>query len=276
MSREDTKDPIPLRDMQTWMQNALVDPRGVSREDLARRIVPSNKLSASQRLGIYQTSYILRLCKCLAEQFPALGRALGPDLFDQFAREYLAEMPSQSYTLYDLGLRFELFLQDSRPDKDLPETEQESWIDFMIDLARYERQLFVMFDAPGHEGKDWPSADTLDADLVLQPCFALGAYGFAVAAYYHAGQDEEGAGVPARMNTYAAMVRKDFLTTTYPITQHHHSFLQAMLVDKNVDHALERVARETGLPIGILRESWHKEIRPPWIREGFFVHRDFV
>ena len=32
---------------------------------------------------------------------------------------------------------------------DVDPKEREDWIDFMVDLARYERELFRLFDAPG-------------------------------------------------------------------------------------------------------------------------------
>ena len=275
MTGEFTEQRGALRQTQTWMQKALLDPRGVNPDELARQLAPSDRLNAAQRLGVYQRSYILRLCKCLAEQFPALCRALGADLFDRFAREYLAEMPSDSHTLYELGRRFPQYLQDNRPDRDLPEEEREDWIDFMVDLVTYERQLFVMFDAPGHEGRSWPDAETLDRDLVLQPCFALGLYRYPVAAYYHRGQDEPGPEFPRRMDSYVALARRDFLTTTYPITELHHRFLQTMLAENDVDRALEQVAKTGGLPFGVVKRSWQTDVRNRWIEAGFFVHRRF-
>ena len=79
-------DPGALHALQEWMQNALIQPSSAAKQEVDQRFKASNRLSASERLAIYQRSYISRLRLCLAEQFPASRHALGADLFDQFAR----------------------------------------------------------------------------------------------------------------------------------------------------------------------------------------------
>lgn len=256
-----------LRDMQAWMQEALINPRGVRAEEVAARLVPSNRLSAEARLGIYQRSYITRLCACLAEQFPASRHALGPALFDQFARVYLAEEPSDSYTLYELGRRFPAFLEASRPDAETP----EPWVDFMLDLARYERALFVLFDAPGHEGKDWPTVATPDADLVLQPCFALGAYRFPVAQYYHSVTDQAEPSLPPMEDSFVAMARYEYVTSSFPISRLQYGLLKAIQETGSIDTALTLLARREGAPEDQVRLAWAGQIRARWIGNRFFV-----
>jgi hypothetical protein len=146
------KGPAPLADVQAWMLAALLRPEGVDREALDRHLVAGPRLDAAMRLSVYQRSYVSRLVQCLSEQFPALCHALGEALFADFARAYLRDEPSESHTLYDLGRRFPGWLEASRPDRDRPAGEREDWIDFMVDLARYERELFRLFDAPVSPG----------------------------------------------------------------------------------------------------------------------------
>lgn len=268
------KKPPSLRDTQEWMQNALVNPRSVQAEDVAARLTPSNRLSASERLAIYQRSYISRLCACLAEQFPASRHALGPVLFDKFARAYLAREPSDSYTLYDLGRRFPAYLDETRPDREEPDERQEIWVNFMIDLADYERKLFVLFDAPGHEGKHWPTSDTPDEALVLQPCFGLGAYRFPVANYYHSVTDQSEPQLPPVVESYVAITRYDYVTSSFPITPLHYKFLQALQQTQSIDSSLDRVAQELNVSIAMVRASWTGHIRDQWIANHFFVERD--
>ena len=155
--------------MQRWMLDALILPGRVDRDEVERRFTASANLQPAACLAIYQRGYILRLGKCLAEQFPALCHALGEKLFDQFAREYLRVCPSDSYTLYELGRRFCDYLEDARPDRDLLPEQREGWIDFMVDLARYERLHFRLFDAPGHEGGPWPTPELPDDRLIYSP-----------------------------------------------------------------------------------------------------------
>ena len=269
-----TTSPTSLHDMQQWMQTALIHPQAVKHEEAAARLKPSNRLSANQRLAIYQRSYITRLCACLAEQFPASRTALGEDLFDNFARVYLARDPSDSYTLYELGRRFPSFLEETRPDTETTDSEQEHWVNFMIDLAHYERKLFVLFDAPGHEGKDWPTPNTADEDLILQPCFTLGSYRFNVASYYHNATYQTETQLPPLSQSYVAITRYDYLTSTIPITYAHYEFLKSMQETHNIDRSLERLATLLNMPIDNIRESWTKEIRNRWINNHFFVNRD--
>ena len=263
-----------LRGMQEWMQSALVDPDSVQKQDVAAWLMPSNRLSASERLGIYQRSYIARLCICLAEQFPASRHVLGSVLFDQFARVYLAQAPSDSYTLYELGRRFPAFLQETRPDSEQPEERQETWVNFMIDLANYERTLFVLFDAPGHEGKRWPTSETLDEALVLQPCFDLGAYRFPVANYYHSVADQSEPQLPPLAASYVAITRHDYIMSSLPITQLHYEFLRALQQSQSVDISLDYVANKLNVSNAMVRASWEGQIRDLWIDNHFFVVRD--
>ena len=264
---------ISLQDMQAWMQNALVHPQRVQLQDITERLTPSNRLPAADRLAIYQRSYISRLCACLAEQFPASRTALGTELFDKFARVFLARDPSDSYTLYELGRRFPAFLQETRPDSSDQDAGEEHWINFMIDLATYERTLFVLFDAPGHEGNSWPASDTPDENLVLQPCFELGAYRFPVAGYYHNAVDQTEVELPPFGESYVAICRYNYLTSTVPITRPHFEFLQSMQQTQSVSASLELLAERLGVSIESVQTSWKFQIRDRWIKNHFFVDR---
>jgi hypothetical protein len=196
------------------MHEALVFPRRVSRAAIEGRLASLAGLSGAEGLAIYQRGYFLRIASCMREQFPALCHALGEPLFNDFVSEYIRERPPESHTLYDLGRRFPLFLEQSRPDRDQPTQTREVWIDFMVDLARFERQMFVMFDAPGHEGKSFAGPATADDRLRLQPAFDLGAYRFPVAAYYHAVRQKQRVELPPAEAGFVALVRTDYVTRT--------------------------------------------------------------
>ena len=79
--------------------------------------------------------------------FDGFCHALGDELFNDFVAEYAREAPPESYTLYDLGRRFTDYLEVNRPDRD--EELRESWIDFIVDLARFERSVFCDVRLPG-------------------------------------------------------------------------------------------------------------------------------
>lgn len=257
-----------LAAVQRWMHEALVFPRRVSREAIDGALV-----GGAAGLAIYQRGYFLRIASCMREQFPALCHALGEELFNDFVAEYIREQPPESHTLYDLGRRFPAFLDDSRPDRDQPEEMREVWIDFMVDLARFERQMFVMFDVPGHEGKSFATPGTPDTELRLQPAFAIGAYRFPVAAYYHAVRQKQPAELPPAEPSFAALVRTDYVTRTVLLSELEYLFLSAMVDSGGVEDGIEAVARHLGAAADEVRRSWTSAqgSRRRWIEGGFFI-----
>lgn len=256
---------------QQWMLNALIHPENTEGSSIDSKIQSSAQLSARQCLHIYQKGYILRLTKCLAEQFPALNNALGEALFEQFARLFLQSYPSTSYTLYDLGKRFADFLESERPDKD--SEEKESWIDFMIELARYEQLHFSLFDAPGHEGNPWPTPHCSDQQLITQPCMALAQYRFPVAWYYHSCKSNPDVAPPGAETSRVVLVRKDFFVTTYPLTEVHFLFLRHVQQHGSINTAISYISNLTKQPENLVRQSWQTEVKRRWIEAGFFIEK---
>jgi hypothetical protein len=266
----------PLDALQRWMLDALAAPGNFDRASVAERLLPGPQLDAGACLAIYRRSYVLRLRKCLAAQFPATRHALGAALFDDFADAYLRACPPDSYTLDALGRRFAGWLEETRIDRDRPVEAREDWIDFMVDLARYERELFVLYDAPGHEaglppGCQWPAPDTDDAALTLQRCLVLKHYRHAVPWYYHEVRAGRRPGFPPPAEMHAVILRRDYRTVTYPVGPLHFRFLEAVRARGNVAAALADVAAWTGRPLEAVVRSWQSEVRRPWIDAGFFV-----
>ncbi len=74
-------------------------------QEAAAFIKANDRLTSLERLEIYSRSYWFRLLDSLRDDFPALAAVLGPPAFERLARAYLADCPSQSFTLRDLGSR---------------------------------------------------------------------------------------------------------------------------------------------------------------------------
>lgn len=244
-----------LAGVQRAMHGALIDPSNPAAQAL---FAGGGRLGAAGGLAVYQRGYFLRIAACMREQFPALCHVLGRALFDDFVADYIRDCPPERHTLYDLGRRFADWMEANRPDA----AAREAWVDFMIDLARFEYAAFTMFDAEGHEGRPFATADTPDNTLRLQPAFALGTYGFPVAGYYHAVRRGEAPPLPAPAPCHVALVRTDYLTRTVPLSEGQHAFLAAMLAGSDVE-----AARHRG------EASW-PDSRKRWIEWGFFVSAD--
>jgi hypothetical protein len=233
-------------------------------------------------MGIYANAYYARLLECLASFFPVLQKALGEEVFEGFAFEYLQHYPSKSYTLDRLGESFARFLEETRPE---PEEGEEpgavGWPDFLIDLTVFEWNLNQVFDGPGVEGKPLLTAERLqsfpaerfaEARLVPVPCLRLLAFRFPVNAYYtaarHAGEGEE-APIPDPAPEYVALTRRDFVVRRFPLNAAQHALLEKILAGAPVGEAIAAAAEISGLDdeaLGAELQAWFRL----WVAEGFF------
>lgn len=258
-----------LSAVQSWMQQALI--RGVDpteKDAIAQYVEPSQQLTAGQRLAIYQRGYYARLVQCLEGQYKALCHALGADLFRDFAKEYLLQFPSGSPTLAVLGAQFPEFLEASRPDKDAP--VRETWIDFMVQLGRYEWDLYTVFDAQGNEGKPYATAEAPHQHLRLQSCLFVHQYDFPVHRFYSAVAREEDPEIPEPQTVWVAIVRTDFVTRVFPLLEPQYVFLQALKTGHSVAKSLAATAALFDTPPAQAETAW-SEWREHWIAAGFFT-----
>lgn len=265
----------PLQAIQRWMQDALIFPRQTSATETQGHLLDSPRQSAAERLAIYQRSYYLRLLDCMRAQFPVLCHTLGEALFNDFSGEYLRSYPSKSYTLFDLGLRFPDWLEENRPDRDAPPKQREGWIDFMVDLAHFEKTIYTLFDAAGNEGQIYADASTNDEDLHLQPAVRFTTQRFALSPYYHAVRDAQEAPVSPPVPTHYLFVRRDYRIKVLALPPIQFAFLQHMNKGRSVDAAFSQVAQEFNTCEAELKQAWagEKGVRRLWCEHGVFMSR---
>jgi hypothetical protein len=145
-------------------------PDGVA---LAERIAGGNeRLSPVEQVDVYREQFWLRHIDVLRDDFASIEHALtagqeqDEDAFERLAQSYLAERPSTSFSLRDLGVEMVRFLADHPPWSGDP---------FLADLARVEWAFVDAFDGPdapafdpasiaGVEEDAWPRAR-----IVLHP-----------------------------------------------------------------------------------------------------------
>jgi hypothetical protein len=86
---------------------------GRSTKAIASEIIkPNSRLTSVERLEIYNRVYWFRLLSALAEDFPGLRGVIGQQKFDKVILAYLTELPSESFTLRNLGSRLEAWLRN--------------------------------------------------------------------------------------------------------------------------------------------------------------------
>src|ERR1700757_3941399 len=79
----------------------------------ARYIKPNDRLSAFERLEIYNRQYWFRVLGALAEDFPGLRAVLGGSRFEAMSVAYLSAHPSRSFTLRNLGSKLVEWLEEN-------------------------------------------------------------------------------------------------------------------------------------------------------------------
>src|ERR1700744_3613410 len=109
---------MTLLELQRRMAAAIMAPLGrddkQSRKTNVDYIKPNDRLKSIERLEIYSRSYWYRLIDSMFEDFPGLLAVLGMRAFNKLVRAYLADCPSQSYTLRDLGGRLPEWLRRNK------------------------------------------------------------------------------------------------------------------------------------------------------------------
>jgi hypothetical protein len=142
---------------------------GRSTKAIAEEIVkPNDRLTSVERLEIYNRVYWFRLLSSLADDFPGLRAVIGQEQFDKVLLGYLTELPSQSYTLRDLGSRLETWLR-AHPEF-IAGNERMA-----LDMVRLEWADIEAFDAAEYPVLTQSELGSLGEDPVfhLQPNLQL-------------------------------------------------------------------------------------------------------
>src|SRR6266446_571146 len=105
---------MTLLQLQRRMAHAIMQPLTssdrIALEADAGFIKPNDRLASVERLEIYSRSYWFRVLDSLYDDFPGLRAVLGQQAFHRLSRAYLADCPSRSFTLRNLGSRLEDWL----------------------------------------------------------------------------------------------------------------------------------------------------------------------
>ena len=209
----------PLAALQSWMQHCIATEASPISSHASEHLQSTAKLPAEMRLAIYQRSYRLRLLQSFHALFPGLKHALGEELLDAFALDYLAACPPRHTSINRIADGFVEHLERTRPPCD----GASSWVDFLLDLARIELALLDVSDAPGLEGgpRESPSYwRNLDVEELWQsrpalaPCTRLLHCAHPAHEYLQALRHDESPEVPGERAVWLALTRVDFRLST--------------------------------------------------------------
>lgn len=106
-----------------------------------RLIKPNDRLTAFERLQIYNQQYWWRILGAFGEDFRGLHAVVGERKFDRLATAYLEKHGSTSWNLSDIGTKLPAFLAD-HPELTHPRSA------LALDVARVECARAFTFDGP--------------------------------------------------------------------------------------------------------------------------------
>jgi len=181
MSSRIENEPMDLAELQREMAAAIMQPLtgdegmrawtadGRQMHSVAESfIAPNSRLTAFERLEIYNRQYWFRVLGSLREDFPALRAVIGGRRFDTLSAAYLSEHPSRSFTLRNLGSQLPLWLATH------PEQAGRRYR-LAVDVARIEWAYVEAFDSAERPPLNLEQIETLDGGsrLALQPHLRL-------------------------------------------------------------------------------------------------------
>lgn len=206
--------------------------------------------SPGERLGVYVHGYAERLRACLATDFPVLRALVGEQVFDLFVRGYLAQCPSRSPSLYDLGAGFADYLEATRP------ADGADPLDALpSDLARLERARTEVHRARGTEGAVTPDVAPL---ILMMPHIPLAApetlrlvrSDFALEPVLDAVDRGAQPPIPEVQPAFYAVARVNYRVAVHELGPRQFAFLQACSAGGDLASALAAAAAADALAGG--------------------------
>jgi hypothetical protein len=243
-------------------------------------IAPNSRLSAFERLEIYNRQYWYRVLDALAEDFPALRAVVGGRAFEALSIAYLTAHPSRSFSMRNLGSKLAEWL-DSNPD--FAGRRQR----LAVDVTRIEWAFVEAFDGADRAPLTLDQIATLDAGsrLALQAHLRLIALDYEaddlVLALHdrqkretsEAGQKHEGGeAAPAKLPklrrkpTWVAAHRVDLTVYYRRLKREEFLTLEAIRQGLPLAEALEAGFRSSAI---------HEARRPAVVREWFANWAEF-
>lgn len=124
------------------LQHDFQDYLCCSEKKILDEIVSTEKVSAEERLSVYENAYWSRLIDALATTYPVLEAYIGSSEFMILAKAYIHSYPSSFRSIRWFGDKFAQFLQTQALAQQNP---------FLIELAMVEWTMTLVFDAPDKE-----------------------------------------------------------------------------------------------------------------------------
>jgi hypothetical protein len=238
-------------------------------------IAPNSRLTAFERLEIYNRQYWFRVLGALQDDFPGLRAVIGSNTFEALSVAYLTAHPSRSFSMRNLGSKLPEWLAAN------PQWAGRRWR-LAIDVARIEWAFIEAFDNAERTPLTLDQIATLDAGsrLALQPHLILIAMDYAADDLVLALHDHE------KKQTSEAGVKQESgpeAPAKLPKLRRRPTWVAAHRVDLTVyyrrlhrDEFLTLAAIERGLPLAEALEAGFENSPTPVARRARLVQEWFA
>lgn len=208
-------------------------------------IAPNSRLTAFERLEIYNRQYWFRVLGALAEDFTGLAAVIGSRAFEKLSIAYLSAHPSRSFSLRNLGSKLPEWLEAN------PHFAGRRHR-LAHDVARIEWAFVEAFDSADRTPLTLDQIVTLDASsrLSLQPYLRL------VALDYQADDLVLGLHHGEKRQTSEAGVKQEVspdAAANLPRLRRRPTWLAVHRVEMSVFY--RRLDREEFLTLGAIRQG---------------------
>ncbi len=267
--RSATDAPALLRDVQTWVSDAVTRPlEDGDTRDAERVVTGGPHLSATDRLDLYRWGYHARLVECLADDYPAVRHALGEDAFDTLCHGYAAAYPSRSPSLNSFGRHMAAHVR----------ANGGAHADFLEGLARLEWALGETIHAPPapvlalDELQSFGEAEWAVARLPASETVRVLRFDHAVNRYFQAFRDGDAPTIPEPQPTATAIYRRGFTVWRMDLTPAMSGLLASLFAGATLGEALSAIVAHAE-DANALAEAernvmvWFRE----WVAGGFFA-----
>jgi len=254
-----------MREMQTWMMEAISAPLPPRAADVEKIILPSHTLEPLERIELYRDMYGVRMIEAMEADFPAIAAYLGHHKFAHLVHDYTQRHPSMSYTLNRLGDHFPKFIAEET--KITRKT-------FLSDLAKLELAMTDVFDEaempPLEAGAlAGVAPENLGAaQLRTIPSLRLIEASYPVSEFFDDYRHERDLVAPRKRASWIAVHRRDYSVYRMPLTRGAFAMLRSLQEGSSISEAIDAVIDTTGaVPQRDELFGWFRD----WTAAGLFT-----
>ena len=276
MSRDDSR----LESLEQWMYSVISHPEGAkigveanskpgseAAHDLEQTVLPSNEMSALERISVYADMFFWRFIEIMSGEYPTVEHLLGEERFEQVIRDYVTRHPSTYYSLNRLSIKFPHYL--------LKEAKEIPHQPFVAAVATVERVMEDAFDAPHREKispeviQNIPGEQWTDIRLQFNPALYLMELDYPVNAYMTAVNESQHMDVPQASKTFVVVYRCNYRVWREDLDYESYLLLSRLKDGETLGEALEHCALQEGVDADKITASlgeWFQQ----WTAQEFF------